>query len=169
MFGAMSLSRLFSWEILLFVCTRISQVMDICQLIFTSQWFYSLIHKGSVSQKLPYDFWHFQWKQQGQLMAKLAHLGLQLQKHHGFPSSPVTTPSLVPVPFPIQKSFLVSSWENTSCSTARDKQQVLKVCGNWGLPGQLGWMGFWRQASPTASSPVKGWDNHVMDIFIAWH
>lgn len=31
-------------------------------------------------------------------MAELAQLGLQLQKHHGFPSSPITTPSLVPVP-----------------------------------------------------------------------
>lgn len=35
------------------LCVTISQVMDICQLKFTPQWFHSLIHKGSVSQNCP--------------------------------------------------------------------------------------------------------------------
>lgn len=74
-------------------------------------------------------------------MEELAQLGLQLQKHHGFLSSPINHSCLwlVPIPICIQQgwpTFLSSSWENTYCSSAKedqDKQQVLRGLGNGGL------------------------------------
>lgn len=98
-------------------------------------------------------------KQRGQVMAECAQLGLRLQKYHGFPSSPVTILSLVPIPFHIQQcglTFLSSSWENTSCSSAKldwTNSRCGGGCGRYGLPGQPGWMGSWNKASPNAPCP----------------